>query len=78
MDLKCLLCLAEGKLAARQPVGDGGRVARDAVTLAPSWQQQQVGPQQLWGVVAVPVCAEHLDVKRRSPLQAVPGTIIRP
>ena len=67
--LKCLTCISEGKLAAAEGNGHGvlvQPVAEDAVTLVPMWQMQQIGPQQMWACVAVPVCYGHIQVQRKS------------
>lgn len=80
MTLKCLTCLAEGKLAVQHSNGNGQDysepLANDAITWAPSWQQQQVGPQMVMACVALPTCAVHLQVDRKSPLDLGKGVIL--
>jgi len=72
--LKCLQCLVEGKLGTAN--GNGEQVANDAITLAPSWQMQQIGPQQIMACVAVPCCGPHLTVQRKSPLETAKPIIL--
>jgi hypothetical protein len=77
VDLKCLACLAEGKLAAGEGDGSGASpVADDAVTLAPSWQEQQIGAQRIVACIALPTCADHLEVARKSPLDLSKGIVL--
>jgi hypothetical protein len=67
---KCLQCLIDLKLADQEGNGasPGPETANEAITLAPSWQGQQVGPQQLMACIPVPTCYDHLMVARTSPL----------
>ncbi len=76
---KCLQCLAEGKMAASEGNGSGpapAPVANDAITLAPSWQMHQIGPQQVIACVAVPTCGDHLLVERKSALDLSQGVVL--
>jgi len=48
--------------------GEVRPMPRDAITMAPSWQQQtQMGPGQMAiACVAIPSCKEHLQVQEIS------------
>ena len=74
---QCLQCVAEHKQAKTHQNGSAEGVnntdlpeIRDAVTLAPSWQQQQIpcpmGPQMAMACVPLPTCSEHLTVGEQS------------
>jgi hypothetical protein len=71
--LYCLQCVSEVlQFEARQARGEIPELAappslREAITLAPSWQQQSIMGQMVMACVAVPTCKEHLQVKEVSP-----------
>ncbi len=65
---KCAQCVAEFIQWANSESKDEKPEVNDAITLAPAWQMQQIGMQQVWGIVALPTCMRHLDVQKRSSL----------
>jgi len=76
-DLKCLQCIGEYQLAVEDRdngvLHDGHEPEipeiRDAITLAPSWQQQQIMCQMVMACVPAPACFEHLTTKKESAIQ---------
>jgi hypothetical protein len=49
----------------------------EAITLAPMWQQQPIGPQMAFACVAVPSCMEHLNSREVTPEEkAVQGGLL--
>jgi hypothetical protein len=83
--LRCLQCIGEYFMAieereASRAAGITTEVSEElpeiseAITLAPRWEQKQVGMNVVMGCVAVPVCMKHIGIRKLSPLaQAVAG-----
>ena len=75
---KCLSCITEYINAnnewidAGQPDGEEPskeEMLSDAITLAPSWQQNAMMGQVMVVCVAVPSCLRHLGVREKTPLE---------
>jgi hypothetical protein len=64
----CLQCVGEMIQAERQHL-DPVPQPEEAITLAPSWQQQVVGGQMIMACVTVPTCLKHLVIGEVSPIQ---------
>jgi hypothetical protein len=56
---------------AKRALGEDVEIpeVNEAITMAPSWQQQRVGPQLVMACVALPVCEKHLEVSELSPAE---------
>jgi hypothetical protein len=70
--MKCLSCCAEAITAeTKNAIGGNETVPEpeDAITMAPAWQQQRVGPQLVMACVTVPVCKRHVAVEELSPAE---------
>lgn len=67
--LICLQCAGELVIAeTKQARGESVILPKveEAWTMAPAWQQQQVGPQMVIACVTVPTCKRHLTVGEMS------------
>jgi hypothetical protein len=68
MDIKCLNCVAvHKKFVSDQTIGSIPEefpepVVNDAITYAPSWQQQVVAGTLVMACIAIPVCVDHVEV----------------
>lgn len=83
--MKCNQCVAERKMAEAELDGDvklgkltedeafQRRLAipemRDALTMVSLWQTQQIPGGAVMGVVAMPICYEHIIVTQKSAVQ---------
>lgn len=73
----CYVCVANHKLYRVKkenqtlPEGTAEPMVYDAVTMVPTWQQQQVGVQMVMACVTVPTCENHIEVKELSELDKV-------
>lgn len=69
----CLQCVTENSASEEENKPE----VRRALTLAPMWVTKNIGPQLIVTAVAVPTCAEHLNVKEKSPQElAMEGGIL--
>jgi hypothetical protein len=73
--MDCLQCtsesvLHENKIKSGQIVdGTEGPPVNEAVTMAPAWQQQNIGGQMIMACVTVPACRMHIQVAEMSPVE---------
>jgi hypothetical protein len=71
----CMSCASEFVLheqkrkAGEIPDGTPVPIVSLAWTWAPAWQSTQVGMNQIWACVTIPVCKRHISVEEMSPLQ---------
>jgi len=78
MNLKCIHCIER---YIRLPESEKTPVAweevQDSVTMAPSWQQMDLGMGQLvMACVALPVCLDHIRVDNPQPLASSGGLVL--
>lgn len=86
--MKCFVCVANKRMYfvkeknGTNPPGTTEPIVQEAVTWAPSWQQQQIGMQAIMACVSLPTCYDHVEVRELSALdkammggKILPGTI---
>jgi hypothetical protein len=70
--MKCMMCVgALVMMEAKRALGETVDLpeVNEAITMAPSWQQQRIGPNLVMACVALPVCKSHLEVSELSPAE---------
>jgi hypothetical protein len=70
--MKCMMCVGTlVMMESKRALGEDVELPEvsEAITLAPSWQQQRVGPNLVMSCVALPVCKTHLEVSELSPAE---------
>lgn len=66
--MKCSQCVAEYLAYEAGINGDGGEIPEilDPITLAASWQQNNIMGQMVIACVSLPTCLKHLQVSKMS------------
>jgi hypothetical protein len=70
--MKCMMCVGTlVMMESKRALGEDVELPEvsEAITLAPSWQQQRIGPNLVMACVALPVCKAHLTVAELSPAE---------
>jgi hypothetical protein len=72
MTMKCTTCVGAAIMfESKRALGEDVEIpeVNEAITMAPAWQQQRVGPNLIMACVTLPVCKMHMEVSELSPAE---------